>query len=122
MLPVVDQRGTLTCYVMVLYSLLLVPLTLALTPVGVTGTVYAGGALLLGGGLLWLVWRLCRERSAANARRVFLASVIYLPLLLGLMLIDRPGTQPRAAIHQDQASAAATEIVAAIDGSWGSQR
>jgi protoheme IX farnesyltransferase len=89
MLPVLDETGTLTSYVILLYSLALLPITLWITAAGLAGPVYAIGALLLGSGMLWLVWRLLRERSILNARRVFLGSVAYLPLLLGLMVFDR---------------------------------
>jgi protoheme IX farnesyltransferase len=52
----------------------------------VTGPLYFAGALLLGA---WLVWRsvaAARAPTAPNARRLFLASVIYLPALLVLMV------------------------------------
>jgi heme o synthase len=47
--------------------------------------------LLLG---LWFLWsgiRVALDRSALRARGVLIASVLYLPLIYGLMLIDRPG-------------------------------
>lgn len=88
MLPGEDPSGALTGYVVVLYTLVLVPLTLLLTPLGVTGGWYAIGAVLLGGSLLGagvgLEWR----RTAAAARRLFVASIVYLPGLLALMVVD----------------------------------
>ncbi len=89
MLPMFDTAGQATCQAVLLYTLALVPVTLMLTVVGVAGWVYAGGALVLGilFGLPGL--KLYRRRDADAARRVFLASVIYLPLLLALMVTDR---------------------------------
>lgn len=97
MLPVLDPDGHLTGCIVVVYILLILPLALALTVLGVAGWVYGLGSLLLGGGFLaaGVVLEGCPSRAAA--RRVFLASVIYLPLLLGLMVIDRrPGVADRA--------------------------
>jgi len=89
MLPVDDSDGELTCRAVVLYSMTLVPVTLMLTSAGVTGTVYAVGAALLGVGFVALGIVLYWRRSVAAARRVFLASVLYLPILLALMVADR---------------------------------
>lgn len=89
MLPIVDPRGHLTGLVVVMYTLVLLPLTLMLTMIGVTGWAYAVGAVLLGTGFLAAGVRLEHERTVAAARRLFLASVIYLPILLGLMVLDR---------------------------------
>lgn len=98
MLPLDDPDGGLTCRVMLLYCLMLVPVSLMLTLCGAAGTVYAAAALVLGGGLLALGLRLYRARTRENARRLFLGSVIYLPLLLGAMSLDRgaPGALTRA--------------------------
>jgi protoheme IX farnesyltransferase len=84
-----DPDGHLTGCLVVVYTLALVPLTLLLTLIGVTGWAYAAGALLLGTGFVLAGAALERSRSAAAARRLFLASVIYLPLLLGLMVLGR---------------------------------
>lgn len=101
MLPAVDAAGYLTACVVVIYALLLVPVTLALTVLGAAGWLYAGGALLLGAAFVAVAVRLERQRSAAAARHVFLASVIYLPLLMGLLVLDRPtsgAVRPPAAV------------------------
>ena len=55
----------------------------------VAGTVYFFGALLLGLGFLWCAIRFSRDLSRTNARRLFFASILYLPLLLGLMALDK---------------------------------
>lgn len=89
MLPVLDRDGRITTQVVVLTSLLLIPLGLLATLLNVAGFVAAAGSLVLGLWLLILCLRLHFNRSDANARRVFIASIIYLPLLLALMVIDR---------------------------------
>ena len=92
MLPVIDSTGTRTGRLIVLYSLTLVPLAVTVTLAGVAGWTFAIGAIILGGLFLALSIRLDRDRTDTNARRVFLASLVYLPVLLGLMVLDRgPG-------------------------------
>ena len=93
MLPALDESGELTARVSFLTALSLVPLTLFMTVADVTGTLFAIAGSLLG---LWLTWRglkfwLCRDD--ASARRLFFASIIYLPLLLAIMLVDRQTIQ-----------------------------
>lgn len=89
MLPVVDSAGQVTGFVILIHALVLVPLTLTLTLAGVTGWVYALGALVLGCGLVLASAILAKQRSPTAARRLFFATVVYLPLLLGLMIADR---------------------------------
>ena len=55
----------------------------------VAGTVYFFGALLLGLAFLWCAIQFSRDMSRARARRLFFASILYLPLLLGLMALDK---------------------------------
>jgi protoheme IX farnesyltransferase len=89
MLPIVDPAGNATVLMVVLYSFALVPVGLAATLSGMAGWTYALGSLLLGGALLALGASLARSRSLPAARRVFFGTLIYLPLLLGLMVADR---------------------------------
>ena len=56
-----------------------------------TGKLYLAGALVLGLYFLYSGIRVAMDRTILRARSVLLASVIYLPLLYGLMLLDRPG-------------------------------
>lgn len=86
MLPVVEPDGRSTAQQVVLYASVLVPVSLAPTLVGIAGRAYFAGALALG--IIFLVFgaRFAWRRSVTNARRLFLASIAYLPLLWGLML------------------------------------
>lgn len=91
MLPVVDPDGRSTARQIVLYGLALIPVSLIPGVLGMSGRIYLVGALLLG---LWFLYsgvRVALERSLVSARGVLITSVIYLPLIYGLMLIDRPG-------------------------------
>ena len=88
MLPSVDPCGRLTCGMVVLYTLALLPASAAVAMVGLSGWVYLCGAAVLGAGSLALAVRFYRERSDTAARIVFVGSITYLPLLLGLMVAD----------------------------------
>ena len=96
MLPVVESDGRSTIRAIMLYSIALVPVTLAPTLMGMTGWTYFAGALLLGGGLLWFSLRMATMKltplapqSKLRARHLLQASVIYLPLLFALMMLNR---------------------------------
>jgi heme o synthase len=53
------------------------------------GPIYLCGALLLGLGFLWFAMQFSRQLSRSSARRLFFVSILYLPLLLGLMVFDK---------------------------------
>lgn len=89
MLPQVDPAGVLTAQVAVLTSLALLPLGLVATVAGLAGWVYALASIVLAAGMILLAVRLWKDRSDASARRLFLASITYLPLLLLVMVLDR---------------------------------
>ncbi len=91
MLPVVEPDGRSTARQIVLFGLALIPVSLAPALLGMSGRIYLVGALLLGLWFLYSGLRVAAERTALRARGVLLASVLYLPLIYGLMLIDRPG-------------------------------
>ncbi len=86
--PPADPEGRIIGRQMVLYSLVLIPVSLAPTFLAITGSVYLGGALVLGLAVLWWSWRAHAGMTRASVRKVFLASLAYQPLLLGLMLLD----------------------------------
>ncbi len=88
-LSVVDPSGGATALMANLYIVALLPLGIVAALGGLTGWTFAAGGVLLGAGLLVLGTRLARDRSLRNARRLFLATLLYLPLLLGLMVADR---------------------------------
>ena len=88
-LPVEEPDGASTSRQTVSYAAVLIPVTLLPTAVGLAGGRYLAGALVLGMALLALAITFARERTAAHARRLFIASLLYLPVLWVLMLADR---------------------------------
>jgi protoheme IX farnesyltransferase len=64
-----------------------VAISLALVPLGVAGTAYGVTAAVLGAGVLVQGWSGIRTGDAKWARQVFLASIVYLPLLFGVMVL-----------------------------------
>jgi protoheme IX farnesyltransferase len=89
MLPVVAGDNAAAGRIALLYALALVPVTLLPVVWGGAGTTYLVGALLLGALHASAAAPLARTGSLVAARRLLLASVVYLPVLLGLMAIDR---------------------------------
>jgi len=88
-LPVVDRDGASTGVQVVTNCLALLPVALLPTLVGLAGSVYFLVALALGLGFLWSAIGLARSGSAAAARRLLFASLVYLPVLLGVMALDK---------------------------------
>ncbi|MDZ4797866.1 MAG: heme o synthase [Bryobacteraceae bacterium] len=88
MLPVVDRTGERTVRQILITGLILIPVSLVPTWLGMTGNVYGVGALLLGMMYLWYGFRVSRERTLLRARAVLMASIVYLPLLYVLLLAD----------------------------------
>ena len=88
-LPVEDPNGRSTAFQMVNYAAALVPVSLMPTVVGIAGRAYLAGAIILGLALLAMTIRFARNRTPEGARRLFAASLAYLPVLWVLMLADR---------------------------------
>lgn len=88
-LPVVDWSGTSSGTHSVTNCLALLPVALLPTLVGMAGAIYFVAALLLSVGLLAVAVALKRSGAQADARRLLLASLVYLPLLLAVMAFDR---------------------------------
>ncbi len=95
MLPAVEQDGARTGRRIILYSLALIPVSLAPVIFGMSGRVYAAGAMVMGIALCYFGARLARlglpmqaPQSKLRARQLLRASVIYLPLLFALMMIN----------------------------------
>jgi protoheme IX farnesyltransferase len=89
MLPVIQPDGRSTGRQMVLYGLALIPVSLAPTMLGLAGRGYLAGALALGVIYLALGVAFVFDRSETAARRVLLASVVYLPAVLGVLALER---------------------------------
>ena len=88
MLPVVAGTGE-TKRQIVLYALLLVPVSLVPSFLGVTGIVYAAVAAAMSLAFLILAWRLWRAKDEASAPRLFGFSILYLFVLFATMIAER---------------------------------
>jgi heme o synthase len=91
MLPVIEPDGRSTARHIVAFASTLIPVSLIPVLLGMTGRMYLVGALVLGGYFLYFGIRVATERTNFRARQVLLASVAYLPLLMALLVLDRPG-------------------------------
>ena len=89
MLPPSDTDGRRTCGQILAFTALVLALSVMPMTSGLTGMFYLVGALLLGLAFVWYGFEAALRRSTASARKVLLASVVYLPLLLILMVIDK---------------------------------
>ena len=89
MLPVIEPEGRRAGRQAVLYSIALVPVSLAPSIVGIAGQAYFSTALMLGLALLVLAGRFARTRSEGAARALFFGSITYLPALWIAMILDR---------------------------------
>jgi protoheme IX farnesyltransferase len=91
MLPVVEPDCRSTARQILLFGLILIPVSLIPGILGMSGRIYSTGALLLGIWFLYSGVRVALERTLSRARKVLVTSVLYLPLIYGLLLLDRPG-------------------------------
>ena len=85
MLPVVDPDGAITSRMILLYTAVLIPVTLLPTRMGLAGFSYGIVALILGAGFFACGAFVAWKRTTFSARRLMFASILYLPLLLGCL-------------------------------------
>ena len=93
MLPVVEEDGRSTAHRILIYSVVLIPISVLPSFMGMAGRIYMVGAVALGFALLYFGIRLAflnlplaSAKSKMRARHVLQATVIYLPLLFALMM------------------------------------
>ena len=91
MLSSMDPDGRRTGRRILIFTVILLGLSVVPVTSGLTGMLYLVGALVLGSVLLWFGIEAALARTKTAARHVLLASVAYLPLLLMLMVIDKNG-------------------------------
>ena len=89
MLSVGDHDGRRTRHQTLIYTLALLPTSLLPSVIGVTGALYFWAALALGLGFVGLTTRFCLDVDAVGARKVFRFSILYLPLLLVALAVDK---------------------------------
>ena len=95
MLPALEENGAGTGRRILWYGLGLIPISLTPTLLGLSGAVYASGAVVMGVAYCYFCARLARlglpmnaPRSKQRARQLLRASIVYLPLLFALMMIN----------------------------------
>ena len=89
MLPVVEPHGQSTFKQTIWSLLFLIPVSIAPTLIGMSGKIYAVGALISGIYFLKSGWDFTQSKSIADARSLLKVSVIYLPILLILIVLDK---------------------------------
>jgi protoheme IX farnesyltransferase len=89
MLPVVDESGRATTRHIVVWSLALVPVSVVPVILGLSGSWYAAGAVMLGLAFVALAAALAVYGTLPHAKRVFLGSIVYLPVLFVLLVLDK---------------------------------
>jgi protoheme IX farnesyltransferase len=92
MLPVVEPDGESTARRILFAALFLLPVALLPRMLGMAGATYAMVALAATLGLLLAAVLFDRQKTAARARRILLATVLYLPIVLLVLLVDRHAT------------------------------
>ena len=89
MLPVVEPSGRITARQIVLFAIMLVPVSLAPFLLGFAGWIFLAAASVLGVWFLVESVRTARAKTPEMARRLLLVSVIYLPILFAVMVLDK---------------------------------
>lgn len=85
----VDREGIRTGSQTVSHTLALVFVSLCPVAFRIAGPAYFGGALVLGLIFLLAAWQFSRHLTVQRARQLFFVSILYLPLLFGLMVLDK---------------------------------
>jgi heme O synthase-like polyprenyltransferase len=104
-----------------LYSLALLPLGMAVTFCGMAGYLFGAMSLVLGLGFFLLTLVLRRMKTPRNARRVFLASLVYLPLMMLFLVLDARPHVNASVPTMAGSSSAANVGVAAMPIGWDSR-
>lgn len=88
LLPVLEPSGYSTGRQALLYAAATIPVSLLPTLIGLAGPRYLITAIVLGAVVLWLSFEFAATRTHITARRLFFATIIYLPLLWGALVAD----------------------------------
>jgi protoheme IX farnesyltransferase len=88
LLPVIEPDGRSTGRQAVLYTAALIPLSMMPTGVGLATVWYLVGAIVLGAMLMVMSLEFSLKRDLATARRLFLGSILYLPILWAILVFD----------------------------------
>jgi protoheme IX farnesyltransferase len=89
MLPVVDPSGRITARQIVLFAIMMVPVSLAPYFLGFAGWIFLTAATILGIWFLVESVRTARAKTPEMARRLLLVSVLYLPIIFAILVLDK---------------------------------
>ena len=89
MLPVFEPTGRITARQIVLFSVMMVPVSLAPFFLGFAGWIFLTAATILGIWFLVESVRTARAKTPEMARRLLLVSVLYLPLIFAILVLDK---------------------------------
>jgi heme o synthase len=89
MLPVVDREGTRTFRQIIFYAAALLGISLLPAVLGLTGVIYFFGALVICTGLVQVCLWAASNKTNVRAKWLMHATVMHIPLLLGLMMYDK---------------------------------
>ncbi|MCX6930410.1 MAG: heme o synthase [Verrucomicrobia bacterium] len=89
MLPVIDPQGRRTGRQALGYALALLVVSLCPFLFHLTGPIYLASALVLGLVFAWFAFQFAHDAAVPRARQLFYASLLYLPLLLAVMVLDK---------------------------------
>ena len=89
MLPVIDQSGRMTARQIVLFSIMMVPISLAPFFLGFAGWIFLAAATILGVWFLVESIRTARAKTPEMSRRLLLVSVLYLPIMFAILVLDK---------------------------------
>ncbi|MGI9035395.1 MAG: heme o synthase [Pyrinomonadaceae bacterium] len=88
MLPVVEPAGKITVRQILIFTILLIPVSLAPFFLGIAGWIYLIGAIVLGVWFLYAGIQMARTKTIPQARKLLLVSVLYLPLIFALLVFN----------------------------------
>ena len=88
-LPVIEPEGSSSNRQIISHSAALLAVSLLPTLLGIAGGIYFAAAFVLGIGFIAIGIALALNSTLANARRLLFASLVYLPVLLLVMALDR---------------------------------
>jgi len=88
MLPVIEPDGKKTFAQILIFSLVLIPVSIFPTMLGVSGLIYCAGVIIAGIFVLKISVKLCRTHTIGDAKNLLKATVLYLPILLALIVLD----------------------------------
>lgn len=88
MLPTLEKDGRITARQILMFTILMIPVSLAPFFIGMSGLYYLIGASLLGIWFLWTSIQAARFKTVERSRRLLLVSVLYLPIIFALMVFN----------------------------------